>query len=371
MVMSPTGSSKVNDLRALYERSGNGPLARGDRVDGVQVIGFGFALEPQPFSRGNDRLLLAGDENCEQAPPRGLPTRSDEENGVRVERSGPHAAQRLSPQSVIPAGEIAPRLAAAVEAVIPPWTEVGDFLRSLIDTSIAREHPIWLVGGAVRDLIADADGAVNDLDFCGSMLLGDLYEVVDELLSLAGLGDHRSSVSVARVFSIAPTVHGERIFEYKSLSQNGFRFPASGGDLLDDARTRDLTVNGIYYDPYHHVVIDPTGHGIDHLRAVPRRIVPLCREGSEAEQAQIILRGLKFKVRWPDADVTELAKWVGSLPGDLVTRIPEDRRAALSRLWQRYVPEARQATATNEAENLGPAASRLLQTLQEGRSHDA
>ncbi|MGW0809814.1 hypothetical protein [Nonomuraea sp. NPDC002799] len=337
----------------------------------MRVLGFGFALLPEPFGKDNDRLLLQGDEDLEHPPKRTLPSCSDEENGVQVERSGDHAAHRLRPATLLPAGTVEPGFPVAVDTAIPRWSPVGDFIRSLIETIVAEEHSIWLVGGAVRDLIANAGEPVNDLDFCGTMLLGTLCEVADESLALAGLGDHRRSVSPGRVFSIAPAVAARRILEYKSLSLTGFRFPASGGDLLDDVRTRDLTVNGLYYDPRHQLIIDPAGNGIEHLNAVPVRIVPLFAGDDVVEQAQVILRGLKFKTRWPEADVTALAAWVRALPGDLAGQVPEDRWRALRGMWRRCVPREHRAAAAKTAGELGPAADRLIRVLENGGSDDA
>ncbi|MFI6904489.1 hypothetical protein ACIBKY_24735 [Nonomuraea sp. NPDC050394] len=333
-------------------------------MNGTLVIGFGFALEPEPWGRGNDRLLLAGDEGCEEPPPRTLPSPSDEENGVLVERRGPHATLRLRPDQVVLADDVAPRLTAAVDGTISRSSRDGDLIRSLIDVIGARHHAIWLVGGGVRDLLADTSGSVNDLDFCGTMLLGELYEIAGELMALAGLGDHRVSVSPGRVFSVAPHVGGTRILEYKALSIDGFHFPASGGDLLDDVVTRDLTVNGIYYDLRRQLIADPSGKGIEHLRAVPRKIAPLYREDHAVGQAKTIVRSIKFKLRWPDADVSEMTAWVDSLPGDLTARIPGGAWPALRGMWRRCVPEERQAEAAATARQLGSAADSLARLLQ-------
>ncbi|GAA1017737.1 hypothetical protein GCM10009556_066270 [Acrocarpospora pleiomorpha] len=285
---------------------------------------------------------------------------------MRVERNGPHAAHRLRKEDLASAADIAAHFPAAVDQAIPRWSPDGDFVRSLIDTIVENGHSIWLVGGAVRDLIADAGQPVNDLDFCGTMLLGELYETADELLTLAGLGDHVRRISPGRVFSVAADVDAARLLEYKSLSLTGFRFPASGGDLIDDVVTRDLTVNGVYYDPHHQLIIDPSRRGVEHIRAVPRKIVPIYLDDDAVERAQVILRGLKFKIRWPDADMTEMATWVGSLPANLAERIPEDRWPRLHRMWRRCVPEEHRDEAVKVAERLGSAADRLVHLLRDG-----
>jgi hypothetical protein len=368
MMMSPTGFPGSDGLRALYERSPDGPLTKGDLVNGVLVIGFGFAMEPDPFSRDNDRLLLAGDESRAQVPPRRLPTRLDEENGTRVERCGPHVAQRLHPRNLTSPDDVAPQLPAAVDRAISRDPSTAPFIRSFVGEFRERAHSIWLIGGAVRDLLTNAAGPLNDLDFAGTMLLGELWEVLAELLARTGLGDHRPQVSLRGVFSVPAVDRGgdrdrDRIIEYKSLSQDGFRFPASGGDLVDDVASRDLTVNGLYYDPHLRLIIDPSGRGIEDLRAVPRKIVPLYSGPDPVEQAQIVLRGLKFAVRWPDADISQLEAWVKALPSDLTDRIPEGRWRGLRGMWKHSIPKK---TETEVAGKLGPVAVDLVRLLGNG-----
>ncbi|WP_431914840.1 hypothetical protein [Nonomuraea jabiensis] len=191
-----------------------------------------------------------------------------------------------------------------------------------------------------------------------------------EILALNDLGDHRPRVSPGRVLSVEDGEPGSgRVIEYKALSQHGFRFPASGGDLLDDVGTRDLTVNGLYYDLRHHLLIDPSGKGVRQLRATPRVLAPVCDGDDPAEQAKVVIRAVKFAVRWPDADVSELAAWARRHLADAAGELPADVRRRLRGFWGRCVPKEQTAQALRAAERLGPAAVELIQAVREGGCH--
>lgn len=350
------------DLRVLYDRSADGPLVKGDQVDGVQVTGFATALESDP----DDRLLLAGDEIFPQIPARPIPPRED----PGIERCGPHAAHQLAEGDVAAADDIVPGLRSAVGRAVGRCPKSGHFVWSLVAEFARRDCSLWLVGGAVRDLVADPVQAVNDLDFAGTMLAGELHALAPEILALNDLGDHRPQVSPGRVLSVEDGRPGSgRVIEYKALSQHGFRFPASGGDLLDDVGTRDLTVNGLYYDLRHHLLIDPSGKGVRQLRATPRVLAPVYGGDDPAERAKVVIRAVKFAVRWPDADVSELAAWARRHLADAAGELPADVRRRLRGFWGRCVPMEQTAQALRAAERLGPAAVALIQAVREGGCH--
>jgi hypothetical protein len=89
------------------------------------------------------------------------------------------------------------------------------------------------------------------------------------------------------------------------------------------------------------------------------------RGDDPAEQACIILRIVKFKLRWPDLDITQVAGWVRDLPGDLVERIPPTEWDRIITMRERCVqPEHMGGAELAVAGELGPVAKRLIAELQ-------
>ncbi|WP_329446338.1 hypothetical protein [Streptomyces canus] len=285
---------------------------------------------------------------------------------VEITRSGPSPVNGLDGDALATAP---PELGASYERVLAAMGDHGGLVQEVLDVLAEREHPTWLVGGAVRDLLAQgAEARVNDLDFTGTAGPGELTELTAERrLRRAGFGDYDRRVSPRLVWSISPAEFPQhRVMEYRPLVLGGFAFPAYGGGLAIDAVTRDLTVNALYYDHQRGVVADPTGQGRAHLEATPRIMAVPYQDDEPVGCACVILRCLKFWLHQPDADIGPAAAWVGTLPADLATRIPEGswprvlgKRAACVAPGHRGGPESELAG------RLGPAAAHLLQAIQE------
>ncbi|WP_163056245.1 hypothetical protein [Actinomadura bangladeshensis] len=312
--------------RMVYERPVGGPVLRGDRVAGERVAGFAFIRSPAASGR-NDRLLLDGDESFSAPPERPLPAADTE-----IERCGPLPTAVVAGESILRATEVAEHLPESIRAAIRSMgVEEGRFATALIAKLAAEGHLFWLVGGTVRDLIADGPQAkVKDLDCTGTARPGELYDYVDDALDVrAGISDHvfKLHVSHRYVWSVRNRTGGRAFIEYKSMPLQGFRFPASGGDLHEDVRTRDLTVNCLYYDPVRDVVLDPTERGLADLRAEERALVSPNESVEPLERAKVILRALKFTVRWRGEmklDADAIRKWSATLPGDLLDHITDE-----------------------------------------------
>ncbi len=56
-----TQSPDCDDLRALYRRAADAPIATGDRVNDQRVIGFGLIREPEA-----DHMLVEGEEDLSE-----------------------------------------------------------------------------------------------------------------------------------------------------------------------------------------------------------------------------------------------------------------------------------------------------------------
>jgi hypothetical protein len=346
----------ANDVRR--PRGDVPPIWTGDLLDGQLIVGFALRRDPGPI----DQVLVEGDEKLPEPAHRPLPCPGDLPE--RLSRSGP-------PPDGAPAAGLSLGMTLGVSAGLDrqlhAMGEAGDYTRRVLDQIDAEGHRAWLVGGAVRDLIAPGPAArPADLDFTGTIGPGELYDATRRWRRAAGMGDYRSFISRWLVFAVAPP-GGNRpdaFIEYKPLSQPGFRFPAWGGTLAADAATRDLTINALYYDRANRVVADPTGRGVRDLLAPRRTAATPYRGDDPAEQACVILRCLKFRLRWPDLDVAGVAAWAAGLPADLISRVPEDRFRFLDGLRCRCVPQRHRGVDERAAaREIGPAALRLVDEL--------
>jgi len=306
MARSPDG----DDLRARYERTADAPAAAGDRLSGRLVIGF---------CRGDkgDQILVEGEEALGEPPDRALPCRGAPPG---LERSGPSPVAALRPDWLQPAPA---DLRAAIENALGTRAD-GPFVRGLLDEIAALEHHAWLVGGVIRDLLWPGGGrAVKDFDVTGTIGPGCLDAMV-RLRRSTDAGDYTTRLSPQNVWSVTLPGRRERLVEYKPLARTEFefRFPVWGGGLGEDAATRDLTFNALYYDREYGVLADPSGAGRIHLNA---HVMATPYRGADAvEQAMIILRCLKFRLRPAEFDPTPVVAWIrDELPADLVARIPE------------------------------------------------
>jgi hypothetical protein len=354
-------SDDNEDLRRRYARPDDGPIAAGDRLDGFRIIGFTFSNKVYWPAWTADRVLLEGEEDLGRAPKREMPPA----DYGRLERTGPSPAENLPEQAVrIAPGHLKTDYGEAVEVL----REGGLFIHAILKTMDEARHPTWLMGGAVRDMVAaGGPGAeLNDLDFSGTMGPGELNELACVELRRNGVSQYRWRVSDRLVCSLTPAVDKEAIFEYRPLNMPGFQIEVWGGDLASDARTRDLTVNTLAYDVHEDLLIDPIGSGLEHLKS-ERRVLDTPYTGEDPLQwAVLILRAVKFRLRWPDSLVGALREKFGRLPADLTAHVTDDRWALLRRLREKYVkPEYRGEAELRVAEQLGAAAVDLVRALQE------
>jgi len=354
------------DLRDLYRRPASAPPARGDQIGAEVITGFTTERKPKPLTWRNDHVLLLG------ALPRPIPEPGSAP--ADLDRIGPSPAERLEPQRLT---RPAPFPRECYENQLYALGAGGEVIRDLLAGITARGHRSWLVGGAVRDFVTDGPAAkVNDLDFTGTIGPGELNDLY-RVLRRSDAANYEVWVSTPLVWSLTPpspsrtrrSKRPPRLMEYKALSATGFPFPAWGGDFAEDATTRDLTVNTLVYDPDEDVLIDPTGRG--RADTEERRLVVVYGGDDPFEQACVILRGLKFQIRWQEhpAPAFELAAWVRALPDDLIDRIPVETHQGLRDLRLKCVPEKeRGAPELAFAAKLGPAAVRLVTALREGGS---
>ncbi|MFF3772079.1 hypothetical protein [Streptomyces sp. NPDC002232] len=354
-------SASVTSRLDPYARSPRSPLAVGDRVDGETVVGFTFDHAPGTGEPG-DRLLVDGDEALAGPPARTVPERADP--AVTVDPTGPTPVHDLSEDALRspPAG-----LRDGYERAVHSMGEGGVLVAGVLDELARREHAAWLVGGAVRDLLAGGPEApVRDLDFTGTAGPGELNGLpLWRRRRRDGLGDYDCRVSPRLVWSASPQEFPQnRVMEYRPLNLGGFGFPTYGGGLTVDARTRDLTFNCLYYDHHRNLLADPLGTARAHARAAPPVMAVAFGQGDPVGRARVILRCLKFRLRMPEAEFDHVVHWVGELPNDLVLRIPDESWPLLDADWRAYVPPAHRGPRAAElAASLGPVAKDLVTAL--------
>lgn len=339
------------DLRARYERAADAPVAAGDHIFDELVIGFCHSQE-------GDQILVEGENDLSEPPARPLPCQEDP---AGLKRTGP------SPVAGIPADYLQPAppgLRSALEAAFNSRHD-GQFVRGLLDEIAVLRHHAWLVGGAVRDLLAaEPDTTVKDFDLTGTIGPACLDAMV-RLRRRSDTGDYTSWLSPQNVWSVTPLgQRGPRLVEYKPLARAGFRFPVWGGGLDEDAASRDLTFNALYYDHKSSVLADPCGAGRAHLDA--RVMATPLRSNDPVEQAAVILRGLKFRLRDQQIDITPMVTWIHhELPDDFVALIPEPgwKRLVMVRRWS-VLPELDGRDEMAVAADFGQKAAQLVHAIR-------
>jgi hypothetical protein len=363
--MTGDATASPEQLPGLSLRAGGPPVWTGDYFNGQRIVGFTLARDPGPAVM----VLVDGDEVLTVPPNRPLPAPGDW--AASIQRTGPSPVDDLADGRL---HEASRELSDGLDRHLSALGEKGDFIRELLGSIAAEGHLAWLVGGAVRDLISvGAQTHPADLDFTGTMGPSELHGVTRRWRRAAGASDCRLFISPRLVWAAAPP-GGNRpdaFVEYKPLSHPGFGFPAWGGTLALDATTRDLTFNALYYD-LQQTVADPTGRAMQDLKATPRTAFTPYLGDDPVEQATVLLRCLKFRLRWPDLNVEAIAEWAGGLPVNLVSRIPRDGWEFLKGLHGRCIPQRTpEADEFAAAKEIGPVAVCLVEEIHARRKAGA
>lgn len=157
--------------------------------------------------------------------------------------------------------------------MLESFEPIFDFLRG-------QNSPVFLVGGAVRDMLLGQP--VHDLDFT---VLGDAprlaRQIANHLRGAYYLMD--SSRRIARVLIDTP--------DRKNLVLD-FSV-ARGGSLESDISARDFTINAIAMDIHTRQIIDPL-QGALHLR---EKILEVCSPDSFDQDPIRVLRAFRFSLQ--------------------------------------------------------------------------
>ncbi len=149
-------------------------------------------------------------------------------------------------------------------------------------------YKAYLVGGSVRDLLANRKP--KDFDVATSALPEEIKAVF-----------RRSCILIGRRFRLAHVRFGKKIIEVST-----FRSGANESDLIiqdnqwgtpeEDSLRRDFTINGLFYDPETHEIIDYVGGWNDiHKKTIKTIGDPETRFKQDPVR---MLRLLKFQARF-------------------------------------------------------------------------
>ncbi|MDE6245332.1 MAG: polynucleotide adenylyltransferase PcnB [Treponemataceae bacterium] len=141
----------------------------------------------------------------------------------------------------------------------------------------------YIVGGAVRDLICD--NIPKDFDIVTDATPSRIKRLF------------RNSRIIGRRFRIVHVVFGSKIFEVSTFRSNadGTSIGNEFGNMDEDVRRRDFTINALYYDPLQEQVIDYVGGVRDIKKHVLRSIIPLDR--IFVEDPVRMLRAIKYSAK--------------------------------------------------------------------------
>lgn len=159
-------------------------------------------------------------------------------------------------------------------------------------------HEAYIVGGSIRDMLAKR--IPKDFDISTSAQPEDIRDLFG-----------RRCILIGKRFRLAHIRFGH----HKFIEVSTFRSGENEGDLIvrdnqwgnaeEDVARRDFTINGLFYDPEAHTVIDYVGGWADAHNKLLRSIGdPLVRFKQDPVR---MIRLLKFQARF-DFDIDEASK---------------------------------------------------------------
>jgi hypothetical protein len=273
-------------------------------------------------------------------------------------------------------GDGAVRSGASVDATVPHrvdalldlpgalWQPVA---RLLFASVHATGHRVWLSGGVVRDVVSGVkERRINDLDLSGTVPAGRFTDILYQSLRASRMSEFRTTVTPGSlVCAVTPPGTDNRLIEYRGLAATGFQFPAVGSSLSEDVRQRDFTFNALFYDILDHKLFDPSGSGVADLIADERKFVPLAETDDPCAQAEIVIRAMKFALRWAEApkpNLKGLNSWLNRLDPDMCRGFTASQWRRLSHAYQSVVKAAK-AEQLAFAARLEQPGRELLETL--------
>lgn len=125
----------------------------------------------------------------------------------------------------------------------------------------------FVVGGAARDLLSGKEP--NDWDLVTDIPMEKLVSVFEEggfEVSQTGVAHLVLNVSLADFIVEISNFRKDKVCD-------GRHAEVEIGSIVDDAHRRDFTINALYINTKTSEVVDPTGQGLDDLKANTLRFV--------------------------------------------------------------------------------------------------
>jgi tRNA nucleotidyltransferase/poly(A) polymerase len=192
-----------------------------------------------------------------------------------------------------------------------------------IKTILPPEQEVYLVGGAIRDLLLNR--LSRDFDFAvPSNGISLAKKVANKLQAdYMTLDDERDTGRV-----IVTESDGVRIF----LDFASYR----GGTLEADLRGRDFAINSLAYDLRNNTIIDPLDGAVD-LRA---KRIRACSPNSFSDDPVRILRAVRMAAAFGFQIDKETREWMKQAAGQIGRVSPERLRDELFKILEGPKPDA-------------------------------
>lgn len=256
-------------------------------------------------------------------------------------------------------------------------------LGRIIDALYSSDHPIRIVGGAVRDTLTNID--VHDIDLATPLL----PDVVMQKLNDAGVKTVPTGLQHGTITAISNSNSFEVTTLRKDTETDGRHAIVEFCDnWLEDAQRRDFTINALYADPVTGEIFDYFG-GIEDLHNQRVKFIGNAYDRIEEDHLRI-LRYFRFLARFENAEIdddslaacTDLSKRQMTLARERISEelikicsVLNPYRAIITAyendIFQSFLPEIQTQNIDNlkrlmqreERYNIAPSALRRLTVL--------
>ncbi|MCB0986193.1 MAG: CCA tRNA nucleotidyltransferase [Microthrixaceae bacterium] len=202
-------------------------------------------------------------------------------------------------------------------------------VRPLAEAFVAAGHPLYLVGGVVRDLLLGRDrGASTDIDLCTPAHPGEVKAIVAPLADAVWNQGERFGTIGLRM---AGRDYEITTFRAESYEPDSRKPEVSFGDTIEvDLSRRDFTVNAMALSVPEPELIDPFGGAADLVAGVLK--TPLEPDVSFADDPLRMLRAARFIAGYRLEPTAELVEAVRANAGRLEIVSGERIRDELDKL---------------------------------------
>ncbi|MDI9819573.1 MULTISPECIES: hypothetical protein [unclassified Legionella] len=202
-----------------------------------------------------------------------------------------------SPESKPPAKtqEVVPAKYSQIKKIV----QISPFVEEIVKKHTGKNHQIYIVGGAVRDSLLERTPV--DYDLISTATPEESRALINHQAIIVG-----KTSCVLKIIEDSDIVVEISPMRKKAPSKNQICVTLDDAtlvaytpttDLLEDAKHRDFSINALVYDPVNHVVIDPTGLGLNDLS---NGLVRSINEPNESFQEDPVrmLRAVRYSMRY-------------------------------------------------------------------------